>query len=164
MSKTIKENVKNQIVSKQIRMRPRWHFVLGATLSAIGLFVSAAVSVLAIQLLRFRLTHPGIGASRKLNFILTALPWYLPVLIVVGLLGGYLLLRRYDFSYRKNFALIIAIFIVGLFIGSLALHQLGIDQFLTRRGYFRQIYGESQNYPPQFGRGQGRMQNGQGRN
>ena len=53
--------------------------------------------LLAIHLLRFRLTHPGIGAARKLDFILNNLPWYVPVFALVGLLGGYLLLRRYDF-------------------------------------------------------------------
>ncbi len=148
----IKKSVLSAVQSGGVTMRPRWHFILGTTLSAIGITISAALSLLAIHLLRFRLTHPGIGAARKLDFILNNLPWYIPVFALVGLLGGYLLLRRYDFSYRKNFGYILLAVLIGLILGSYTLSTLRLDDFLTRRGYFRQIYQDQGRTPHRFGR------------
>lgn len=144
MSKNIKTNIIKKINNQEIVMRPRWVFYLGSALSVIGLSLSSLLALLSIQLLRFRLTHPGIGAARKLDFVLTTLPWYIPVLAIVGLVGGYLLLKRYDFSYRKNFSLITVIIILALIMGSYLLDRLGLDSFLSGRGYFRQIYGQEQ--------------------
>ncbi len=162
MSNNLTKSVITKIKREAVTIRPRWHFAVGALLSAIGVTLSAALSLIAIHLLRFRLTHPGIGASRKLDFILNNLPWYIPALAVIGLVGGYLLLRRYDFSYRKNFGYIILASILGLVIGSYALSSLRIDDFLSRRGYFRQIY-QNQLMTPMPSGGQGRMQNRFGR-
>ena len=148
----IKKSVLSAVQSGGVTMRPRWHFILGTTLSAIGITISAALSLLAIHLLRFRLTHPGIGAARKLDFILNNLPWYIPVFALVGLLGGYLLLRRYDFSYRKNFGYILLAVLIGLILGSYTLSTPRLDDFLTRRGYFRQIYQDQGRTPHRFGR------------
>ena len=144
MSKNIKNNIIKKIESKELTARPQWVFALGSALSAIGLVLSTALAILSIQLLRFRLTHPGIGAARKLNFILSSLPWYIPVLAIAGLLGGYLLLKRYDFSYRKNFGVIAAIIFLSIIGSSYLLSRLGFDDFMSRRGYFRQIYGGEQ--------------------
>lgn len=159
MSKNIKANIVKKIENKELSIRPRWVFLLGSTLSVIGLVISTALALLSIQLLRFRLTHPGIGAARKLNFVLTSLPWYVPVLAIIGLALGYLLLKRYDFSYRKNLGvigLIIALSIVG---SSYLLSRLGLDDFMTKRGYFRQIYGQEQGAGQMngVGRGQGQV-------
>ncbi len=164
MSKNLTSSVITKIKHDALTMRPRWHFTLGAALSALGITISAALSLIAIHFLRFRLTHPGIGAARKLDFILNNLPWYIPVFALVGLLGGYLLLRRYDFSYRKNFGYIVLAVLIGLVLGSYTLSSLRLDDFLTRRGYFRQIYQDQTDSPMPSGRGQGRMQNRFGRN
>lgn len=164
MSKNIKKTVMDSINQKHLHIRPKWHFVLGATLSSVGLIITMSMSLLAIHLLKFRLTHPGIGAARKLDFILTNLPWYIPVLGVLGLVGGYYLLKRYDFSYRKNFGYIVLAIIISLLLGSYALSSLRLDDFLTKRGYFRQIYQDQSNDYAPTGRGEGRMQNRYGRN
>lgn len=164
MSKNVKKRVISQITKEEISIRPRWHFVVGATISAIGVSLSAALTLIGFHLLRFRLTHPGLGAARKLDFLLSNLPWYIPVFALGGLLGGYLLLRRYDFSYRKNFGYIILAAVVGLILGSYILSTLRVDDFLMRRGYFRQIYLDQGASPYPMGTGQGRMQNRYQRN
>lgn len=142
MSKNIKSNIIKKIENKELTMRPQWVFMLGSFLSVIGLAISTALALLSIQLLRFRLTHPGIGAARKIDYILTTLPWYIPVLAIVGMIGGYILLRRYDFSYRKNLGLISLLVLVSIIGSSFLLSRLGLDDFMTKRGYFRQIYGQ----------------------
>jgi hypothetical protein len=144
MSKNIKANILKKIESDEVVMRPDWVFYFGSALSMIGLFVSSAIALLSIHLLRFRLTHPGVGAARKLEFVISTLPWYIPVLAVVGLIGGYLLLKRYDFSYRKNLGLITIVIVLGLIASSYLLDYLGFNSFLNKRGYFRQIYMQEQ--------------------
>jgi hypothetical protein len=144
MSKNIKANILKKIESDEVVMRPAWVFYFGSALSMIGLFVSSAIALLSIHLLRFRLTHPGVGAARKLEFVISTLPWYIPVLAVVGLIGGYLLLKRYDFSYRKNLGLITIVIVLGLIASSYLLDYLGFNSFLNKRGYFRQIYMQEQ--------------------
>jgi uncharacterized membrane protein YdcZ (DUF606 family) len=142
MSKQLKSKIIETINVKGLTIRPRSAFILGSFISAIGIFLSTMLAILAIHLLRFRLTHPGFGAARKIDFVLNTLPWYVPVIAVAGLIGGYLLLKRYDFSYRKNFSLILVVILIGLMISSYVLDRLGLDNFLTRRGYFREIYGQ----------------------
>ncbi len=157
MSKNLTAKVIGTIKQKELAIRPRWHFILGATLSALGLAITSALTMLSLHLLRFRLTHPGIGAGRKLDFILTNLPWYIPVLAVVGLVGGYYLLKRYDFSYRHNFIAILLVVIIGLILGTYSLSLLRLDDFLTRRGYFRELYGQNQPPGHQMQQGRGRF-------
>lgn len=144
MQKNIKSNVIKKIENKEVSIRPQWIFLLGSVISAIGLVLSTALTLLATQLLRFRLEHPGFGATRKLVFILASLPSYIPILAILGLVGGYLLLKRYDFSYRKNFGIIVILIVLGLIGSSYFLNHLGLDNFLSKRGYFRQIYGQEQ--------------------
>lgn len=124
-------------------MRPRLYFLAGSVLSLFGLLGSSIVLVFALYLTRFALTHPGPGAERKLTLLLTSLPWYIPALALTSLLAGLLLLRRYDFSYKKNFGYILAILLAGLWLGSSALQHSRIEEFLTTRGYFRQLYQQN---------------------
>ena len=148
MSKNIKQAVIKQISTERVSMRPRWIFALGSAISGIGLLISTMLTLLSIQLIKFRILHPGDGASRKINYILSSLPWYLPVIAVLSLVGGYLILKRYDFSYRKNISFILAIIVSGLVLGSFLLHKLNVDRFMQRRGYFRQIYRGEQQLSP----------------
>jgi hypothetical protein len=147
MSKNLKQNVIKEIKSSKVAMRPRWIFVLGSALSGVGLFISGMMTLLSIQLIKFRFLRPGIGASYKLDYLLSSIPWYLPVIAVGSLISGYMILRRYDFSYRKNIYFILSIIVAGLVFGSILWHMLNVDQFMSRRGYFRQIYQEQQEYP-----------------
>ena len=163
MSKQIKSNIIKTINAKGLTIRPRSAFILGSVISAIGVFLSTMLAILAIHLLKFRLTHPGLGAARKLDFVLNTLPWYVPVIAIISLIGGYLLLKRYDFSYRKNFSLILAIILVALIISSYVLDKFGLNDFLTRRGYFREIYGQEMRGRPNQEFGQGQMRGRMGR-
>lgn len=159
MSKNIKQNIIKKIESEQVTIRPIWVFYLGSVLSALGLVIASAFTLISIHLFRFRLTHPGINAARKIDFLLTSIPWYIPVLGVLGLVIGYLLLKQYDFSYRKNLSAIVVLILSALVLSSILFDKMGINDVLSRRGYFRQIYGQEQNWGqlkgPGFGQGRG---------
>lgn len=158
----LKTNVIQAVEDGAVTMRPRAFFVVGSVLSFLGILVSSSVLVFALYLARFALTHPGPGAERKLTLVVTSLPWYIPALAVASLIGGLYLLRRYDFSYKKNFGYILAIIVAGLWLGSAALERSRLEEFLTTRGYFRQLYERQSPRPstPNFpgnGRGGGRF-------
>lgn len=161
MSKNIKTNIIRKIESQEIKMKPAWMFYLGTTISIVGLFFTTILTLLSIQLLKFRLTHPGLSAEKKISLVIATLPWYIPVLAVSGLIGGYYLLKRYDFSYSRNRAVVFGLIVLALFLGSLALNRLGIDEFLGRRGYFKQIYSQmgpsSPSQRPGRGAGYGKL-------
>lgn len=155
MSTKIKNKIIEKIESKQLVMKPAWVFYFGSAMSVMGLFLTTIITLLSIQLLKFRLNHPGLGAERKINYIISTLPWYVPVLAISGLVGGYLLLKRYDFSYSKNSKIIFGIVITGLVLGSILLHRIGMDDFLSRRGFFRQIYMQNEQVNPSQRPGRG---------
>lgn len=116
-------------------MRPRIYFIAGSILSFLGLLLTATTLVVAIYLIRFDLTHPGPGADRKLSILIANLPLIVPVVAVVSLVGGWYLLRRYDFSYRRHFGYILVAIIASLWLGVVILERSPIEEFLNKRGY-----------------------------
>ena len=137
MSKNLTNSVLSQIKAHHVHMHPRWVYLLGNLIGVLSLIILAGLAMLALNLIAFSLTHPGYGASLKVMTVISNVPWYLPAIAIVSLLGAITILSRYDFSYQKNFAVIILVFLLGLFIGSYALNQFGLDSYLTTRGYFR---------------------------
>ena len=163
MSKKLEEKIIKDIKSGSIKMRPKWIFVLGSIFTAIGVLLATSLGLLSIQLIRFRLNHPGSAGTVKIMTVIASLPWYIPVLTVFSLIGGYYFLKQYDFSYRKNASFIMILVLLGLVFGSYILDKAGADQILMKRGYFRRIYNqESVSSPlprmaPREGRGRNRL-------
>ena len=163
MSKKLEEKIIKDIKSGSIKMRPKWIFVVGSIFTAIGVLLATSLGLLSIQLIRFRLNHPGSAGSVKIMTVIASLPWYIPVLTILALISGYYFLKQYDFSYRKNISYILGLIIVGLIFGSFLLSSLGVDNFLMRKGYFKRIYNQetfSSPLPrmaPRDGRGRNRL-------
>lgn len=166
MSKKLEEKIIKDIKSGSIKMRPKWLFVVGSIFSAIGVLLATSLGLLSIQLIRFRLNHPGSAGSVKIMTVIASLPWYIPVLTVFALIGGYYFLKQYDFSYRKNASFIMILVIVGLVFGSFILDKVGADQILMKRGYFRRIYNQENisspmpSLAPRDGSGRGQTEGG----
>ncbi len=166
MSKKIEEKIIKDIKSGSIKMRPKWLFVIGSLITGFGVILTTSLALLAIQLIRFRLNHPGLSGAIKVNTVITSLPWYIPVIAVTAIVGGYLALKQYDFSYRKNSAFIMILVIVGLVFGSFILDKVGADQILMKRGYFRRIYNQENisspmpSLAPRDGSGRGQTDGG----
>ncbi len=163
MSKKLEEKIIKDIKSGSIKMRPKWLFVIGSLITGFGVILTTSLALLAIQLIRFRLNHPGQSGAIKVNTVIASLPWYIPVIAVTAIVGGYLALKQYDFSYRKNASFIMILVIVGLVFGSFILDKVGADQILMKRGYFRRIYNQDSissplpRMTPRDGRGRNRL-------
>jgi len=126
-----------EINTKKIKIKPRWIFVFGTTLAVLGVVVSMASSAVGLYLLQFALLHPGRGADRKLDYVLSTLPWYVLPLSLVSMAVGWHLLKKFDFSYRKNRLVVTALFILGIALGVAMIPLTNLDDLLYARGYYR---------------------------
>lgn len=160
MQKKITQNIIQQIESGNLKMRPKYLFIIGSIFSIIGLFLSLTLALFLGNIIYFRYTHPGFGAERKVIYLLTSLPWYLPLLVIASIIVGYLLLKRYDFSYSKYRYHIFFLIIFGIVAGNYLLNHIGLNQFLQTKAYFRNLYQNENSIitpSPNHGYGKGSM-------
>ena len=130
----------SRIKAGKVHMKPRWYFVLGTLGMITGLAGLAIVSVFLISLVSFSLRTHGPMGDIRYQQILASFPWWAPVIALVGIIGGLLLLKKFDFSYKKNFLMIIIIFVGSVIIVGLAIDYLGIDSMWARGGMMRGLY------------------------
>lgn len=139
-------------------MKPRWYFVLGSLLMMAG-FVSLTIgAVFLTNITLFLLRQHGPMGQWRLQTMLDSFPLWVPLLAVAGITLGIVMLRKYDFSYKKNFWLIVAGFIVSIVLAGYILNYLGLNDTWFRQGpmrrFYRQIEGQNEITPHRPGRGQ----------
>jgi hypothetical protein len=130
----ITDNIMDQIHEEKIKMRPRAYFILGSILTFVGLVSSVVLSVFLVGLIRFSLRTHGPMASYRVDQILSSFPWWAPVLAIVGLVAGIWLLRKYDFSFKVNFKIVIVGFILAVIVGGWIIDSVGLNDVLIRKG------------------------------
>lgn len=157
MSKTqinISDNVMSQIKSGKIRMRPRVYYVIGALGIIIGLAALVTISVFLISLFMFSLRTHGPMGNIRYQQLLEGIPWWTLVVATIGIFGGVLLLKKFDFSYKSNFLTIAVVFVVAIIIAGFAIDYLKIDSLWSGKRMMKGLYQEyGNNYQH---RGQGR--------
>ena len=157
----LEKTIMAKVASNEISMKPRWFFVAGSVFSVAGLVAFSIAAVFLTNLTVFLLRKHGPMGEWRLQMMLESFPWWIPVLAIGGIMAGIWLLKKYDFSYKKNFWLIIAGFIVSVLIAAFIIDRLGLNDMWRRQGpmrrFYQQIEGDGFQYP---GR-QGGMRNGQ---
>ncbi len=148
----------NKIATGNISMKPRWYFVLGSSLMILGLVSSSISAIFLTNLSFFLLRQHGPGAW-KLQLILESFPLWIPLLAFFGIAIGIFLLKKYDFSYKKNFYLIIGTFVIAIILGAFIIDLTKINDTWFRQKPMRRFYQqlEIESYSMPTGRG---MQNG----
>jgi hypothetical protein len=171
MSKTLKtrsvdleKTIMAKVKSNEISMKPRWYFVVGSLLAVVGLVGFSIGAVFLTNLTLFLLRRHGPMGQWRLQQLLTSFPLWIPILAIVGIVLGIWMLQKYDFSYKKNFLLVIIGFIISVVLAALVIDQLGLNDTWSHQGPMRRFYQqvEGQNSTLQQGSGQGRGP-GQGR-
>lgn len=136
----VKENVMSLIKKGQAKMRPKWYFVLGSFAMVGGLTGLTILSVFMVSIMTFSLrTHGPIGSIRYEQFLAT-FPWGAPFVTIIGIGFGAWLLKKYDFSYKKNFPLIIGGFIAAVFFAGWLINYTGFDSVWMQRGVMKEFY------------------------
>jgi magnesium-transporting ATPase (P-type) len=141
--KNITEEIMKKIDLGEIKMKPKWYFILGSIITFIGLVSTVVVSTFSIGLIRFSLRSHGPMAEYKFDQIMANFPWWTLVLAILGLILGIWLIRKYDFSYKIKPWLIITGFILAIIIGGYIIDITGVNDAISRQGPMR---GMMRNY------------------
>jgi len=156
------KEVMSKVTSGQITMKPKWYFVLGSVFSIAGIAALSVASVFLVNIIVFSLRKHGPMGQWKLEAMLESFPLWIPTLAILGITLGIWLLKKYDFSYKKNFFVIIVGFIASIIIAGFVVDQLGLNDIWSKRGMMRKFYQgiENQENIIPNGPGKGNMQNG----
>jgi len=146
-------SVMTEINRRGVRMRSRAYFVGLVALLGIGTAAAFITALLfAIRLtVQFDFVAPfsylRLGGPGLRPF-LASFPWLSLIVAMVGLGGGLVLLRNYDFVYRRRFvvlavAIVALVAVIGVVIGHLAIgaqlhHSRAVGPFLARQAFIHE--------------------------
>jgi len=136
----MEKSIMSQINSEQISMKPQWYFVVGSFLMMTGLIALSIVSVFFTNIILFSLRSNNCFNTIRLDMMIESFPWWMPILAIVGIMGGLLLLKKYDLSYKKNFILIAFMFIVSILVVAWFIDYSGLNEVWSRRVPMRRFY------------------------
>lgn len=134
----------SRVTSGRIAMKPKWYFAVGSVLMLFGTIAASVAAAFLINLTVFLIKKQGPGYG-KLTLMLESFPFWIPVLAILGIGAGILLLRKYDFSYKKNFLVMIIGFIASVVIAGFVIDALGLNNILSHRGPMRGFYQQMEN-------------------
>jgi len=149
------EKVMAKIRSGQVKMKPKWLFITGSVLSLAGLIGLSVSAVFLINVVFFLLRKHGSMGHWRLELMLNSLPFWVPVAAIICLVGGIWLLKKYDFSYKKNFVLIILGFIFSIIIAAWLVDAIGLNERLLKGGRMRRFYQQLEKQEETLPRGKG---------
>lgn len=137
---TVEDVVMEKIRSGKVSMKPRWYFVMGSLLMSIGIIGISIGAIFLTNISLFLLRQHGPMGEWKLQLMLQSFPWWIPILAGIGVVIGILLLKRYDFSYKKNFRVTILSFITLVILAAILIDILGLNDTWFRQGPMRGFY------------------------
>jgi len=122
---SLSEKVLEKIKSSQVKMRPKFYFVLKTFLIIGGVFIIGALTVFLISFIGFHLRASGIWylpsfGFRGLGIYLRLMPWFLILAGLILILILEILAKRFSFVWRRpiiySLLAIILIALIGGFI------------------------------------------------
>lgn len=156
---SLEKNIMAKVKSGQIIMKPRWYFVMGSLLMIAGLISFSIGAIFLTNLSFFLLRQHGPMEDFRLQLMLDNFSWWIPPLAIIGILGGVWLLKKYDFSYKKNFGLIVVGFVLSILAAAFIIDYSGLNDFWSHQGPMRGFYQKLKNQdsviPTKRGDGEG---------
>jgi len=137
----LSSSVMARIKKDKIVMKSKWYFAAGSILSLIGLIAAVILSAFFVSIISFSIRpHFGPGAAFRLQLMWASFPWWAAVLALLGTGTGLWLLKKYDFSYKQNFWLLILGFVVSTIVAGYLMDITGLTEIWTRHGPGRGMY------------------------
>ncbi len=121
--KSISDAVLNKIKSKEVKMRPKYYFILRTVLTALSIFIVTLFVLYLISFIIFTLRASGIWFLPEFGFsglkvFLTLLPWVLILIAVILIITLEIFAKRFAFVYRKPIFYSILVIIIFVLLGS----------------------------------------------
>ena len=129
----LEEKIMRQIKSEAIKMKPKWYFVAGSSLLFASLVMLGMGVMFLVNLMFFSLRVQDPMVGWRLTMMLSHFPWWGLALSILGVVVGIKLLKRYDFSYKKNFNLIVVIFVLTMLVAGLLFDRMGLNERIMKR-------------------------------
>jgi hypothetical protein len=130
--KSIKDSVLHIIKQGEVKMRPKWHFILNGILLGVGTALVVFTLLYLASFILFILRQNGIWflpsfGFRGLGLLFFSLPWILILTAVIFIFILELLVRQYSFAYRRPLfysalGVILLVVIGGFVIAQTDLH------------------------------------------
>lgn len=146
----ISDKIMSEIKSGQLKMKPKWYFVLGSILAVLGISSLFITSSYLVSLFAFSLRTHGPMGQIRFDQLVSEFPLWAPVVAVCGIIMGILMLREYDFSYKKNFSLVILGIVTAIILAGYLMDYLKVDNLLFNKGVGQKMY---QKYQGVYGQG-----------
>ncbi len=146
-----KINFTNQIMSKikeqQIKMKPKWVFVLGSLIFAVGLFflvlsVSFLVNLFLFKFHQYQTVVFCPNEKFMPRIFWQRFPFKEFLLSLILLLIGFFLIKKFDFSYKKNTFFIIVSLLAFLISILYFFHKVNFNEKIGKR-HLRFFYQEN---------------------
>jgi len=134
-----KANIISQIKAGKIGMKPKWYFVAGSLAMFSGLVGLSMGIIFLVNLSIFLIRRNGSLMPWRLQTILSTFPWWIPVVAFFGIILAIWLFKKYDFSYKKNFPLLIVTFVISVLLAGFLLDKLGLNEYLSK-GRMKRFY------------------------
>ena len=158
-----KKAIMAKVKSNEISIKPRWYFIVGSLLTVAGLVGFRIGAIFLTNLTLFLLRQHGPMGQWRLQIMFNSFPLWVPILATVGIILGIWMLKKYDFSYKKNPWFVIVGFIVSIILAAFILDYLGLNDRWSHKGPLRRFYQQVERQNSTFPKGPGRMQNGVGK-
>lgn len=146
-TKKIKKEIASQIKSGQLKMKPKWYFIMGTVLLFQGTLGAILLGIFVSNLCFYHLRNYGpfgylfLGRA-GLDPFLDTFPWKLLILVGLSLLVGFKLLKKYEFSYSKHSIYLFLILMVVILISGLLADLVGFNEKVRRSSFLNPIYSE----------------------
>jgi len=132
----LSQQVMHEIKRREIKMRPRLYFALGSVLLGLGLAGAILTAIFFLNLFVFRLRILGpLNCLRPTTF-----PWTVLLVSAIAVAAGLTLLKRYEFSYKKNFLVLAIVLVVVVGVLGFLLDQVGFNERMERHRHLRPFY------------------------
>ncbi len=130
-----------KVLSGEVKMKPRWYFLLGSTLSFIGMVGLIIGAVFLTNLTMFLLRKHGTGTGRLIQMY-DSFPMWIPLLAVVSILIGIWVLKKYDFSYKQNFLTLAVALVIAIVVSAKIIDASGLNDIWAKRGPMKRFYSK----------------------
>ena len=131
-------NVERQVMEKikkgEVTMRPKIYFVCGSLVLFLGVAATTVFAIFFTNITLFALRAIGPFDSMRLAFLWSVFPWWAPVIGILGIALGIILLKQYDFSYKRSPLWIVLGFLIVVFLFGWMMSRSVLNQRLYMRG------------------------------
>ncbi len=130
----------SKIISEKIKIKPKIYFIFGSVITIISFIFLFSISVFSTNILFFILKRRCGIYQWQIQNLLINFPWWTLIISILGIVLGILIIKKNNFSYKKNFIFIISIFIISIIISAFIINYLNLNHFFARQRPMKRFY------------------------